>query len=287
MDAGCLYYSGYCFIINLQIMKKIALLLLSAILFFSCEKDHQLIVENGNIPLLSKVLYDGVLFCEYSYNDANLLSEEKTKFHYTKHNYSDNNLLLSSEFYWDPALYSSSGTVIEASMNRKEWINPGNTAKSLTQTFEYAGNGQLARKTYTRTSTSDAEYAEFSYADDRTIRQTLFWQNVFSSYIDYVYDDRGNLIKESRYDVPSAGVAELSTTTEYEYDNMHNPLLAFRRLMSPGKYTNPNNITRETYTIHFEVDESVEKVQITSNTYEYNNSGYPIKVNGKIEYVYK
>jgi len=268
-------------------MKKIALLLFLAVTLFSCEKDQQLTVENGDIPLISKVLYDGAVSCEYTYNDANLLREEKSKFHYIKHNYNDNNLLLSSEFYWDPAIYSSSSTVIEASMNRKEWVNPGNTAKSLTQTFEYVENGQLGRKTYDRTSSSNTEYAEFSYADDRIVRQTLYWQNVISSYIDYEYDERGNLVRESRYNLPSAGVAELSTTTEYEYDNMHNPFLVFRRLMSPGIYTNPNNITRETYTILFEVDQSVEKVQITSNTYEYNNSGYPIKVNGKIGYVYK
>lgn len=268
-------------------MKKITFLLFLAVTFFSCEKDHELTFENGDIPLISRVLYDGAVSCEYTYNGANLLREERSKFHYTRHNYGHNNLLVSSEFYWDPAIYSSNSTVIEASMNRKEWVNPGNTAKSLTQTFEYVENGQLERKTYGRTSSSDTEYAEFSYTDDRIVRQTLYWQNVIASYIDYEYDDRGNLVRESRYNVSSAGVAELSTTTEYEYDNMHNPFLAFRRLMSPGKYTNPNNITRETYTIHFEVDEFIEKVQITNNTYEYNKSGYPTKVNGKIEYVYE
>ncbi len=268
-------------------MKKPALILCFIVTLFSCEKDHQLTVENDNIPLLSKVFYDGELGYEYTYNDAYLLREEKSKFHYTRHRYSENNLLLSSEVYWDPAMFSSISTVSEASLSRKEWVNPDNTAISLTQKFDYAENGQLVRKTFTRTSSSDAEYAEFSYADDRIIRQTMYWQNVLSSYIDYEYDDRGNLIKESRYHVPSSGVAELWTTTDYEYDNMHNPLLAFRRLMSPGEYTNANNITRETYTIHFEVEEPVEKVQITNITYEYNKRGYPIKVNGKIEYVYK
>jgi len=255
--------------------------------FFSCEKDKQLIIENIDIPLLSKVLTGGVTYMEYSYNGANLITEEKSKFTYTKHSYNDNNLLTTSEFYIDPATFSSDLHVIEASMNRKEWVNPDNTAKSLTQTFEYDGDGQLARNTYTRPSGTNSEYSEFTFENDRISRQTMYWQNVMSFYIDYIYDEKGNLIKESKYHVPSTGIAELWTTTEYEYDNMHNPFLAFKRIMTPSKYTNPNNITKETYTIYFEVDQWTQNVQITNNTYEYNNKGYPTKVNGEAEYVYK
>jgi len=268
-------------------MKKLALLFFFSLILSSCEKDKQLIVENTDIPLISKVLVAGLPYYEYNYNDANLLIEEKSKFHYTKHNYNDNNLLTTSDFYVDPAMFSSDSRVVEASMNRKEWVNPDNTAKSLTQTFEYNGDGQLARKTYTRPSVTDSEYSEFSFENDRISRQTMYWQNIMSFYIDFIYDEKGNVIKESKYHVPSTGIAELWTTNEYEYDNMHNPFQAFKRLMSPSKFTNPNNITKETYTIYFEVDQWTQKVQIANNTYEYNDYGYPIKVNGEAEYVYK
>jgi len=271
-------------------MKKIALIFFVSIILFSCEKDKtdkQLIIENTDIPLVSKVLIGGESFLEYSYNEANLLTEEKNKFHYTKHNYNDNNLLSSSEFYMDAAMFSSTWSVVEASMNREEWVNPDNTAKSLTQTLEYNGNEQLARKTYIRPSVTDSEYSEFSFENDRICKQTMYWQNVMSFYIVYVYDEKGNLIKESKYHVSSDGIAELWTTTEYEYDNMHNPFLAFKRLMSPSKYTNPNNITKETYTIYFEVDQWTQKVSIINNSYEYDDKGYPIIVNGETEYMYK
>jgi hypothetical protein len=268
-------------------MKKIALMLFCALILSSCELEKELIVESTDIPLLSKVLIDGASYYEYAYNDANLLIEEKSKFQYTKHNYNDYNLLSSSEFYMDPGMFSSNSSVVEASMNRKEWVNPDNTAKSLTQTFGYNENGQLDKKIYTRPSVINSEYSEFTFDNDRISRQTMYWQNVMSFYIDYKYDDKGNLIKESKFYVPSNGISELWTTTEYEYDNMHNPYQAFKRLMSPGKFTNPNNITKETYTIHFEVDQWTQKVQISNNTYEYNDKGYPIKVNGDAEYVYK
>jgi hypothetical protein len=258
-----------------------------SLILSSCEKDKQLIVENTDIPLLSKVLTGGVSSMEYSYNEANLVIEEKSKFTYTKHSYNDNNLLTTSDFYVDPAMFSSDINVIEASMNRKEWVNTDNTAKSLTQLFEYNGDGQLARITYTRSSVNDSEYSEFTFENDRISKQTMYWQNELSFYIDYLYDEKGNLVKESKYYVPSTGIADLWTTTEYEYDNMHNPFQAFKRLMTPSKFTNPNNITKETYTIYFEVDQWTQKVSILTNTYEYNEKGYPIKVNGEAEYVYK
>jgi hypothetical protein len=267
-------------------MKRIALILTFSLAIFSCKKEKQLIVENDGIPLVSKVLVAGVSSYEFVYNDANLLTEEKSKFTYTRHSYSDNNLLTTSDFYIDPGMFSSLGIVAEASMNRKEWVNPDNTAKSLTQRFEYNGDGHLARETYTRPSVTDSEYSEFTFENDRISRQTMYWQNVISFYIDYVYDEKGNLIKESKYHVPSTGIAELWTTTEYEYDSMYNPFQAFKRLMTPSKFTNPNNITKETYTIYFEVDQWTQKVSIITNSYEYNEKGYPIKVNGEAEYVY-
>ena len=268
-------------------MKKIALIITFSLALFSCEKEKQLIVENNDIPLISKVLVAGLSYYEYTYNDANLLIEEKSKFHYTKHNYNDNNLLSSSDFYMDPAMFSSDSRVVEASMNRKEWVNPDNTAKSLSKSFEYNDKDQTIKVTYNRPAVSDSEYSLFTFENDRISRQTMYWQNAMSFYIDYIYDEKGNLTKESKYYVPSTGIGELWTTTEYEYDNMHNPFQAFKRLMSPSKFTNPNNITKETYTIYFEVDQWTQKVQITNNTYEYNDNGYPIKVNGEAEYVYK
>jgi len=79
-------------------MKKIVFLLIT-FAFFSCEKDKQQIIENTDIPLIIEVLGDGKTYLVYTYTDKNLLCEEKSKFHYTKHTYNDRNLLLKSEFY--------------------------------------------------------------------------------------------------------------------------------------------------------------------------------------------
>ena len=224
---------------------------------------------------------------EYSYNEANLVSEEKSKFHYTKHTYNNNNQLISSDFYWDISIASSNSSVVEAAMNRIEWVNPDNTPKSISHSLEYNGRGQLVRKSYIRPSVNTPEYVEFLYENDRIVRATGYYNNSISGYTDYEYDDNGNITRQIKYNLASNGIAELSTTTEYEYDNMHNPYQSFKRLTNPGVFTNRNNIIKETYILNFDVDPSIEKVQITENSYEYNDRGYPIKVNGMTEYAYR
>jgi hypothetical protein len=266
-------------------LKTIAFIFFFSLVFFSCEKDKidkQLIIENTDIPLISKVLIGGRVYMEYLYNSANLVIEEKNKFNYAKHTYNDINQLIKSDFYRDMRYPSSNSSVFEAAMNRKEWVNPDNTPISISHKLEYNSKSQLIQKSYIQPSGDISNIVEFLYENDRIIRV-----KGNSGYTDYTYDDKGNITNQAKYFISSTGIAELSTTTEYEYDSMHNPYQSFKRLTTPGVYTNPNNITKETYTIYFEVDQWTQKVQITNNSYEYNDKGYPIKVNGLTEYVYK
>lgn len=94
------------------------------------------------------------------------------------------------------------------------------------------------------------------------------------------------VIKELHYWILASRDSELQTTTEYEFEDKQNPYKVFNTLMIPGRYTNSNNIIKKTYTIHFEVDQSIDKVQITENTYRYNSQGYPISKNDSETYVY-
>lgn len=268
-------------------MREIAFMFVFSLLFFSCEKDRPLIIENTDIPLISKVLIGGEPYMEYSYNDANLISEEKSKFHYAKHIYNEWNQLIKSDFYWDISIASSDSRIVEAAMNRQEWVNPENTPKSISHTLEYNSQGQLVKKSYIRPPGNYSDFIEFLYKDDRIIRTTGYYKDAISGYSDYSYDDKGNIIKQQIYNVSPAGITALTTTTEYEYDDMKNPYQSFKRLMTPGIYTNQNNITKETYTLNFDVDPSIEKVQITQNIFEYNDKGYPVRVNGIVEYLYK
>jgi len=268
--------------------KLISILLTFLAFFISCEKDEPLNIENTDIPLLSKVIIDSELYYEYTYNNANLISEEKSKLHYTKHHYNDKNQLTSTDFYWDNSIFSSCSYVVDSALQRKEWVNPENTNKSGYNTFEYNNIRQLLKLTTYRLTTDYETYSKFSYDyDGRISRQFFYYEDKVSGYIDYLYDDRGNISIKYKYYVSDIGDAELSTTTKYEFDNKHNPYKSFKRLLLPGINTNQNNIIKETYTIHFEVDPYIDTIQITETSYEYNDREYPIRKNKSTEYVYK
>jgi len=158
--------------------------------------------------------------------------------------------------------------------------------KSITHELIYNGNGELNRKYYIRTGDPNTEYVEFQYENDLVVRESGFYNDQLRSYSELSYDDRGNLVKKLRYDVTDSGIARLSTTTEYELDYHSNPFKAFKRLVTPGIYTNANNIIKETTTIHYEADPSIP-IQVVENAYDYNSNGYPVKVNGITEYVYQ
>lgn len=255
--------------------------------FVSCGKGDFRPVENAGIPLISKVLVDSEPFREYTYSEVNLVVEDKTKFSYTGHFYNSKNQLVQSDSYWDKSIFSSSSYVLENAMKRTEWVSPANTEKASYRTYQYNDYDQLSKITYNPVTMGAESYSTFEYDIDKRINKQLqFYENRLSSYFDYTYDNIGNLVKTWRYNIDDQGNAVLSTTTEYEFDDKHNPYRAFKRLCLPGINTNPNNIIKETYRIHFEVPSNIETTQIKTTTFEYNDQGYPVKVNGSMEYVY-
>lgn len=263
----------------MRISIKIASLILS-IFLFSCDKYDSEILNGTDSVLIRQVFFDSELVYEYTYNGANQIVEEKSKWHYTKHNYNENKLI-SSDYYVDPGMFSSSSYMLDSAMNRKEWVNPSNTEKNSTMTYYYDDNNKLIK------SSNYLGYSVYSYdSNNRISRRTFYHDQKESGYIDFLYDEKGNVIKRNHYYILDSGESELQTTTEYEFDNKHNPYKAFSSLMTPGLYTNINNITKEVYTLHFEVDQTIQKVQVTENVYDYNEKGYPIRKNGTVEYRY-
>lgn len=268
-------------------LKLIFISLLWGGILLSCEKDKPLITENTDVMLLSRILVNNEPNHEYTYNSLNLLTEEKSKWYYTRHNYNDNNQLGSSEFYVDEGIFSSAGTIAEASWNRTEWVTPDNTERFGYRTFSYDNNGLLVKSVnYQYISPANNE-TRYSYDDNnRIIKITFYTENKVSGYIDYYYDGRSNQIKSVHYFVTDSGAAQLASTTEYEFDNKPNAYLSFKRLMTPGINTNQNNIIKETYSVNLEIGQPGQSTQVIETTYEYNESGYPVSKNGVYEYEY-
>ncbi|MCG6189044.1 hypothetical protein [Maribellus maritimus] len=272
-------------------MKQIQVLLSPIVFLFllSCEKEPVLRPGfSGDGTLLKEVKISGETYYTYTYNDAGFVLEEKSKFHYSKHKYNSSNQLVHSDNYWDERIASSSSYVLEEAMNRTEWVSPENTERDSYSILYYDRSGQLERSETFRVKNSYTSFLTYSYnTKGRINRRTFYSNNRPSSYDEYHYDAEGNLVKTERYNMLSKDNNELRTTTEYEFDDKHNPYYCFRGLMIPGRNTNLNNIVKETYTIHFEVDDYIEPVQITEYEYEYNSEGYPVKRSDTFEFIYQ
>lgn len=249
--------------------------------FASCERI-EFPAGDTNGTLLKQLSAGGEVFYEYTYNSADLIREEKSKFHYSKYSYNRKNQLIQADHYFDLRMASSNWYVLEDALNRTEWVSPENTERSTWSTYEYDLKGRL-EKVVNRTNDN---YSRYTYENGRIVKRTSYHENKASFYQKFYYDVSGNLVKTERYNLLANGDAELSTTTEYEFDNKHNPYLTFRKLMTPGQNTNTNNIIKETYTLYFEVDDFIQPIQVTEYEYEYNSDGFPVKRSDGFEYVY-
>ncbi len=262
--------------------------LLAIFLVFACEKTDPVNVENTDIPLLSQLIIDSEIYKEFTYNSANLVTEEKSSACFMQHQYNSKNQLVLTNYYEDLRMYSSLYSTLDSARNREEWVSPENTERTAYKSFEYNENGQLSKITNNRLHTGCEFYSLFSYDDQNRIeKQTFYSGGTSDGFIKYEYDDIGNLIIQEHYITDNEDVTSLSNSTVYSFDNMKNPYKSFNKLLMPGLHTNTNNIIKEVYTLYSYVDGSIDDVIVWEDSYEYNGEGYPVRQNEAIEYIYR
>jgi hypothetical protein len=262
--------------------ESFVLLLFVLLALVSCDKEITPTVENVGVPLVVKEIYGDDLFHEYTYNEQNLLKERKSKWIYTLYHYDVNNWLTSVDMYEDQRIYSSNWVTSQAAMSRTDWVTPENTEKSARTIYTYR-NQFLESITVLRIPGGAQNKSTFEYDDNgRIVNEFFYSAGEIAGRIEYSYDEYGNVSKEEQY----YGEA-LSSTRLYEYDNKHNPYAAFGHLLTPGIYTNANNIIKETQILANNTDPNIETVHVNESVYEYNDQGYPVTKDGFIRYEYK
>lgn len=268
-------------------MKKIGIAILICSVIFSCNKDHSPINEVNQTGLLSRILIYDKPYMEFTYSSSGLISEEKSWGSYSKYSYNDLDQLVKAEHYCDPALVSSNSHVIEEAQKRTEWANPGNITKSSTNTFSYSTDGKFVEANFNGANGYQSS-AKYELNEKGLVSKDIFYnEGKPSRYLEYQYDGQGNLLRKKHYFTSAGGATKLSNETEYEYDDKKNPFLPFKKSLTPGRETNQNNITKETYTLYGELPAGIERVQITTRKYEYNDLGYPVTVDGETVYEYE
>lgn len=259
------------------------LILLFVAIFFSCDDDFDnLSKENENGTELKEIVIGGEIYLKFTHNKSGLVEEELNKYHYSRYIYNHSNRLVESEHYWDERIASSSSYVLEETLKRTEWISPENSEMDVYTAYEYDRFGRLKRSITNRLHNNIVSTSDYICYNNGQIKLKT-WENDAGPKTSekYFYDSTGNLIKKERFNG-----SELQTTTEYEFDDHPNPYYSFRKLMTPGMHTNLNNVVKEIYTLHFEVDDFIDNIQITEYSYEYNSYGFPVKRSDGWEYKY-
>jgi hypothetical protein len=268
-------------------MKRVWIVILLSILFSSCKNDDDLILERNSNGLLSRVLISGEPYQEYTYTNSGLIYEEKSWGTYTQYTYNPENQLVKQDYYIDPALYSSSMQVIAEAQKRKEWANPKNVPKSVTNTYSYSKTGQFIER-YIDRPNGTQDYGKYELNAKGLVSKNIFYnEGRIAGYVDYLYDEQSNLVREKHYFISADGSTILSNETIYEFDDKKNPYFPFNKLIFPSRNTNRNNITKSTYTLYGETPSVIEWLDITTHTYEYNELGYPVKVDSEMVYEYE
>lgn len=217
------------------------------------------------------ISYDTMIIEEFSYNAQNFMIEDKSKYLYKKYNYDNSNKLISIDNYEDPALWSSTWSVVDSARKRKEWISPLISKITFTTNYYYNQNGRLD------SSVNYLGCQKYIYNNNKISKILFYHDNIQQHDIEYKYDKMGNLIKETNYSVLNSGDKILFKENRFEFDNKSNPYKLFGIDVIPGRYSNINNVIKRVYS-YPDIENENKIISKTYKThYEYDSNGYPIK----------
>jgi hypothetical protein len=204
-----------------------------------------------------------------------------------KYIYDDNDRLIKQEIAIDPNIASSS-----MHPEKSELMTSRNSAFTGNYIFEYNSVGKLvSQKNYFKKN-SQFEYTSMNsleYEGDKIVKRNLHdSKNAITQFYTYEYDSKGNVTKEKYYSFLFIEGTEpkLISEVSFKYDDKNNPFKIYNDLGQPGLYTNTNNIV-ETNSVLYEDVPGIDKFSTTKTTYEYNDKGFPTKVNNVEEYKYE
>jgi hypothetical protein len=257
-------------------MKYNTLIIIIVLVYSSCKKEN---VDNfcHNSTLISHIADKDIAIQEMTYNSNCLIYESIERFSYKKYSYDSQNRLIKLEqaFLLDPLSC---------------YMNPGSTNETFTDPrkakimeyseFEYDNAGKLTKKlNYFINNGNDqlVSFQTYDYDNNQIAKLSIYNpQGQLNQYHEYQYDGNGNIIRDDYYLIEAGTDAKLQSYSIFMLDDKNNPYIIFAGEGNPGFFTNRNNILKETSFFYNAGGESQNLIQ---NTYEYNTSGYPVKVN--------
>jgi hypothetical protein len=226
-------------------MKNFTFLFIIVFLCFTmCKKGD----KNENLcyssTLISQVNSGESAVHGLTYNSNCLIYESTEPFVYKKFSYDDRNILKKVEMAYSFNPFSCvmiPGQSLES--------DPRKASISQFSEFEYNDALRLTKKSNYFINNDKIQltsWQTYEYENENIVKASLFnTQGKVTMYNNYTYDNNGNIIRDDQYS--NYSVVKLDRTMLYEYDNKNNPYRVFAGEGTPGKYTNRNNIAKETY----------------------------------------
>jgi hypothetical protein len=261
-------------------MKKFQLPLMIILCLFSCKKEKSENLCNNN-SLISQVKIEDEILQGLTYNSNCVIYESVQPYSYKKYTYDTQNRLIKTE---QAISFNPLSCVMIPGMSEEE--DPRKAKISNYTEFEYNTSGKLSKKLYYIINTDTPEltsYELFEYDSTNIIKISLYNpENQLSLYQTFKYDEVGNVIRVEFYILENYENVLLQNYSIYEFDNQKNPFTIFSNEGIPGVFTNKNNITKTTTINYYS---GVENSNSNVYSYEYNDAGYPVKVNNE-DYLY-
>jgi hypothetical protein len=265
---------------------KISFICVIIYILSSCTKEGY--APNAN-SLLKKVVSDGYVVDQYTYNNNNLITEVNGTMFYRKFTYDENNRLYKEEVAISPNSFSS----LAPTGDTHAFVDPSKTGITLYSIYKYQ-NGNLSRQLNYVNKNGQFEYGSmrtFEYNDNNQAVKVLLHttDSTVTQYFAYKFDNNGNVTQEDYFTylfIPAGTGPKLLQTTTYEYDSYYNPFIIFKQSNGPGIFTNKNNIIKTT-THNFDPSPGTNEYSESTYSYEYNSlTGFPVKVKNGEEYIY-
>lgn len=252
------------------------------LLFNSCEKEKDLVYEDyQSSTLLRQIGTSEIDMQIITYYNTGKVFEHLLRFGYNKYIYNDQNQL--DRINIAMALNPLSCAIIPGA-SFDEGDDPRKAKIGQYSDFKYSKEGVLERTNHYYINDDTPQlmsYEVFVFQNEEVVRINMFNpQDELTQYRTYLYDDKGNVLEEEYHFLMIDAEASLQSRTIFEYDDKINPFQVFSVTGGPGRYSNKNNITKQ---ITYNTGE--EQPYVQENTYEYNDLGYPVKVNN-VDYIY-
>ena len=218
-------------------MNRLLLAPLLVLLLVSCKKNDA-IVAYVDGPQLARIrAANGFVQTEFRYDELGRLVNQKS--------YSPSRKTPDEITY----AYDRQGRLEKIETSTLSYLSCAaceGPAMKFTQTFEYDGNGRVARTKNLNEAGFVASEWSYDYdAAGRIVRQNSFFNstNQKGRYDTFAYDARGNITKTESF----AADGTLTNQYTYTYDDRPNPFRGVYLGIQAAMFRSPNNIVREKY----------------------------------------